>query len=215
MGWVALAVATAVVSAGTVIVVRQAIGGGDLVNALSQRQVRSQFATAGGPTPSRLATAGSTPTIPSSASTTAPPRRTSTGGPSHAHGSSSSTTPVHHSDGSGSSTNGSGSTPSHSPTSAGSITRVLTSSGGSVVAQCSSASSSATVYLVSWSPAQGYQVDEVRRGPAPEASIDLEGQDDSVSVTYSCTTTGPVQQIQHDGGSHGSSGAGGSGGSDE
>jgi hypothetical protein len=207
LGWASLVVATVAVSAGTVVVVRQAIGGGDLVNALSQREVRSQYATAGGPTPSRLDTAGATPTTRSAASTT-PPRTTSTGGSSNAHGSSSATTPVHHSGGT-SSTHGSGSTPSHPPTSAGSITRVLTSSGGSVVARCSSPSSSASVYLVSWSPAQGYQVDDVRRGPAQEASIDLEGNGDSVSVTYSCSATGPVQQIEHDDGS------GGGGGGDE
>ena len=156
LGWASLVVATVAVSAGTVLVVRTAIGGGDLVNALSQSEVRSQYATAGAATPSRLATAGSTP---APTSTATPPRHTSTGGSAHTHASSSSTTPVHHSGGSGSSTHGSGSTPSHSPTSGASVTRVLTSPGGSVVARCSAPSSAATVYLVSWSPAQGYQVD--------------------------------------------------------
>ena len=96
------------------------------------------------------------------------------------------------------------------------MTRVLTSSGGSVVAQCSAASSSATVYLVSWSPAQGYQVDEVRRGPAQHASIDYEGNNGSLSVTFGCSSTGPVQQVHQDdggGGTHdtGYGGAAGAG----
>jgi len=188
------------VTAGTVVVVRQAIGGGDLVNALSPGQVRSQYAAAGAPRPSLLATAGSSPTSPSPTATTPPPN-TSTGGSKPAHSPSSSTTPTHHS-GSGS-THGSGSTPSHSPTSGGSVTLVLTSSGGSVVARCSSASSSASVYLVSWSPAQGYQVDEVRRGPAAVASIHLESDHGEVSVNYSCSATGPVQQVQNDDGTGG------------
>jgi hypothetical protein len=201
LGWAALVVATMAVTAGTVVVVRQAIGGGDLVNALSQGEVRSQYSAAGGPRPSLLATAGSTPTSPSPASTSPPPDP-STGGSKPAHNPSSSTTPAHHS-GAGSSSHGGGSTPSHSPPSSGSITLVLTSSGGSVVARCSSPSTSATVYLVSWSPAQGYQVDDVRRGPAQVASIHLEGGQDEISVTYSCSATGPVQQVQHDDGSGG------------
>jgi len=40
--------------------------------------------------------------------------------------------------------------------------RQLASAGGTVVARCTGTSA----YLVSWSPAPGYQADDVRRGPA-------------------------------------------------
>ncbi|OLB76379.1 MAG: hypothetical protein AUI14_18975 [Actinobacteria bacterium 13_2_20CM_2_71_6] len=43
--------------------------------------------------------------------------------------------------------------------------RQLQSNGGTVIARCMSSQA----YLVSWSPAQGYQVDDVRRGPARTA----------------------------------------------
>jgi hypothetical protein len=56
--------------------------------------------------------------------------------------------------------------PSPAAPSAGSATagppHQLASSGGTVIARCTGT----TAYLVSWSPAQGYQVDDVRRGPA-------------------------------------------------
>jgi hypothetical protein len=44
---------------------------------------------------------------------------------------------------------------------------LLTSSAGTVVASCGSAGA----YLLSWSPAQGYEVGQVVRGPAPVASV--------------------------------------------
>ena len=46
--------------------------------------------------------------------------------------------------------------------SAGSIQRTLSSTGGTMVARCTGSSA----YLVSWSPAQGYRVVHVERGPA-------------------------------------------------
>jgi hypothetical protein len=49
---------------------------------------------------------------------------------------------------------------SASPSAAGS-SRQLTTPGGTATARCTST----TAYLVSWSPAQGYQVDKVHRGP--------------------------------------------------
>lgn len=205
MGWVALVVATAAVSAGTVVVVRQAIGGGDLVNSLSQSQVRSEYDAAGKPTPSRLATSGATPTTPQPHSTSAmPPPKPHGTTSSHPHASTSSTTPHHHSGGSSSTS------PSHPSPSPTSVTRVLASKAGSVVARCSSASSSASVYLVSWSPAQGYSVDDVRRGPAQEAEIDFDGgRDHSVSVTFTCSSSGPVQHVSEDDGGDDSGGSGG------
>src|SRR5689334_24558233 len=53
-----------------------------------------------------------------------------------------------------------------SPT-ANSTQRLYSSTGGTVVARCSGGNA----YLVSWSPAQGYEVGRVRRGPAPTATV--------------------------------------------
>jgi hypothetical protein len=63
--------------------------------------------------------------------------------------------------------------------------------GGSVVAQCSG-SGYRTVYLVSWSPAQGYRVTDVRRGPGQEAEIEFEGDRVSSSMTVLCRNGYPV-----------------------
>ena len=193
--------ATAAVSAGTVVVVRQAIGGGDLVNSLSQSQVRAQYDAAGRPTPAPLTPSSIAPTVqPHSTSAATPP---TTHAPAHTHtggssSSSSSSSTGHHS---------SPSTPSSPPPPPATVTRVLTSQAGSVVVRCTSG----TVYLVSWSPAQGYQVDDVRRGPDHEAEIDFEGGGHSVSVTYGCSTSGPVQHVSSDDGGGGDDGLGGGG----
>ncbi|WP_426512966.1 hypothetical protein ACPPVO_21355 [Dactylosporangium sp. McL0621] len=58
-------------------------------------------------------------------------------------------------------------TPARPAASAGSVQRSLASSGGTVVARCTGGSA----YLVSWSPAQGYQVAHVERGPAAEVEV--------------------------------------------
>ncbi|MFG2041782.1 hypothetical protein [Dactylosporangium sp. NPDC048998] len=51
------------------------------------------------------------------------------------------------------------------------VQRLLTSPGGTVVARCTGSS----VYLVSWSPAQGYQVTHVERGPGRTAEVAFRG----------------------------------------
>ena len=57
-----------------------------------------------------------------------------------------------------------------SPTST-SITRLLSSQGGSVVAQCTGSRGAGQVYLVSWSPAQGYTVDQVQRPAGLDVAV--------------------------------------------
>jgi len=59
---------------------------------------------------------------------------------------------------------------------------ILTSMGGSVLAECRSAGA----YLVSWSPVQGYQADDVTRGPAATARVVFESSANSVTVTVTC-----------------------------
>jgi hypothetical protein len=41
-------------------------------------------------------------------------------------------------------------------------------------------------YLVSWSPVQGYQADDVARGPAATARVVFESSANSVTVTVTC-----------------------------
>lgn len=72
-------------------------------------------------------------------------------------------------------------------------TRSLSSPGGTVIAQCQGEQ----VYLVSWSPAQGWQVDEYVRGPARSTMVQFELDDDSendrdVTVSITCRSGQPV-----------------------
>ncbi|MFC4466202.1 hypothetical protein ACFPH6_16995 [Streptomyces xiangluensis] len=67
--------------------------------------------------------------------------------------------------------------------------------GGSATAECRADGS---VFLVSWSPADGYQFDEeVARGPAPVARLEAEPtSDDADDLTYeiTCMADGPRAQ---------------------
>jgi hypothetical protein len=65
---------------------------------------------------------------------------------------------------------------------------VLTSKGGQVVASCQPAGA----YLLSWSPAQGYQVDYVTRGPAAKAKVSFEAQNVAVTMTITCSAGVPT-----------------------
>jgi serine/threonine-protein kinase len=60
---------------------------------------------------------------------------------------------------------------------------VLTSSGGEVVASCQAAG----VYLISWSPLQGYEVDGVARGPAATARVTFASNVSQVTMVVSCS----------------------------
>ena len=59
---------------------------------------------------------------------------------------------------------------------------VLMSLGGSVLAECRPAGA----YLVSWSPVQGYQADDVTRGPTATARVVFESSANSVTMKVSC-----------------------------
>ena len=69
---------------------------------------------------------------------------------------------------------------SPSPQAAGGT--VLMSQGGTVLAECRSAG----VYLVSWSPTQGYEATGVTRGPAATARVVFESDANSVTMVVSC-----------------------------
>jgi len=180
---------------GAVAVVQSAIAG-SAPEPLSSAQVSAELGAV---------TAG--PAAP----TTAPP--TSQPGPTASSGGKSEPGPTTSPGGAGGSP-GTAATPSGSPrpskspsssatggSSGGSgtpgQTRVLTSRGGSVVASCQSGQ----VYLRSWSPAPGYTVDEVERGPADGAEIKFQstgGPDDEVKMHLTCRSGVPTSTVEGD-----------------
>jgi hypothetical protein len=72
--------------------------------------------------------------------------------------------------------------PSPQPT-----TTVLTSVGGTVVAGCQSAGA----YLFSWSPAQGYEVTRVIRGPAANTKVTFTSSHKLVTMAIACPSGEP------------------------
>ncbi len=69
----------------------------------------------------------------------------------------------------------------------------LRTPGGTLIARCTGQQ----VYLVSWTPAQGWQVDEHDRGPAPNARVQFEHEGDpdtdrEVTTTVTCRSGRPV-----------------------
>jgi len=68
---------------------------------------------------------------------------------------------------------------------------VLGSPGGSVLAACGSSGA----YLISWSPQQGYQADDVVRGPAAAARVVFLAGRSGVSLAVTCTRTAPTETV--------------------
>jgi len=58
----------------------------------------------------------------------------------------------------------------------------------------------AGAYLVSWSPAQGYEVSWVSRGPAANAKVTFEGSRKLVTMVVSCHGGAPAATttVSHD-----------------
>jgi len=81
-------------------------------------------------------------------------------------------------------------------------TTALASQGGTVVAECQLASA----YLVSWSPAQGYEVGKVVRGPAVTAQVTFESFANSVTMVVSCSSGVPTATTTGGGGDGGGGG---------
>lgn len=96
-----------------------------------------------------------------------------------------------------------GSSPAPNPSNPGPASttseQVLHSVGGFVVARCQLG----RAYLVSWTPEQGYETHDVRRGPAGTASVEFEGAQGHVRLDVTCDNGAPhahVQQADDDGG---------------
>lgn len=71
------------------------------------------------------------------------------------------------------------------------VTRLLSSSGGTAVGRCVAD----RVYLVSWSPAQGYRADEVWRGPGRVARVSFESTRREVTIEAHCDGGTPVARV--------------------
>jgi len=69
--------------------------------------------------------------------------------------------------------------------------KLLVSAGGSVVAGCGPSGA----YLVSWSPQQGYQVEDVVRGPAARPSVTFMAGSSGVRMVVSCAAGLPSAVI--------------------
>ncbi|WP_433375521.1 hypothetical protein [Streptosporangium sp. CA-115845] len=70
--------------------------------------------------------------------------------------------------------------------------RVITTAGGRVIARCKDG----LVTLRSWSPAQGFQTDDVERGPADRARVEFESEETEVKVEVTCAADGsPVHRV--------------------
>jgi hypothetical protein len=67
----------------------------------------------------------------------------------------------------------------------------LTSADGTVTASCQPGGA----YLQYWSPNQGFEADDVARGPAAVASITFEGSAGGVVMHVSCNSGVPVAQV--------------------
>jgi hypothetical protein len=68
---------------------------------------------------------------------------------------------------------------------------LLTTADGSVLASCQPGGA----YLVYWSPAQGFSVDDVARGPAQDASVTFSNQAGGVVMRVSCPSGTPVAHL--------------------
>lgn len=86
----------------------------------------------------------------------------------------------------------SGKSPEASP-SASDRTKVLSTDGGTVVAACQDG----LVRLRSWSPAQGYSVDDVEPGPGGKAVVEFESDRSDLKVEIWCGADGlPAHAVE-------------------
>ena len=73
-------------------------------------------------------------------------------------------------------------TPTAHATTAAGVTRALDTPGGTIIARCRAGQAT----LVSWSPAQGYDSEHIRPGPAPTATLTFDGPDTETRVRVNC-----------------------------
>lgn len=77
----------------------------------------------------------------------------------------------------------------------GALRRLITSSGGNVLAECAGRE----VVVISWTPAQGYRVDDVDLEARSDVEVRFEGEETDVKVKIRCADGRPVAEIDEDG----------------
>jgi hypothetical protein len=70
--------------------------------------------------------------------------------------------------------------------------KILTTGGGNAAARCEQGGA----YLLYWSPAQGFEVDDVSRGPAPATSVTFANSTDGFVLTVTCSSGVPVEHVK-------------------
>ena len=173
LGWMIGAIIATAVGLGAVSLLSAGLTSGESTP-LSREAVASALASATASQPGR------TPTP----FTSIPPARSQTISPRTPSAPSSSTP--------------SSSTPSSSirTPAARPVTRSVTSRGGSAIVECTGA----WAYLVSWSPAQGWEVEDQVRGPARSVLVIFDGDNDAVddltvTITVTCKAGAPVAAV--------------------
>ncbi|MEO3748285.1 septum formation initiator [Plantactinospora sp. B5E13] len=81
-------------------------------------------------------------------------------------------------------------TPATTPPVAGA--RLLATPGGTIVARCDGGQ----VWLVSWTPAQGFRAEDVDRGPDDDAEVTFRGTSRRLDVEVECRNGEPVPSWQ-------------------
>ncbi|MEN3615149.1 septum formation initiator [Plantactinospora sp. ZYX-F-223] len=75
-----------------------------------------------------------------------------------------------------------------SPAGADDARRLVSTPGGTVLAECAGRQ----VWLTAWTPAQGYRVGEVERGPDDDAEVTFHGSGGRIEVEVECVAGRPV-----------------------
>ncbi|WP_370369263.1 hypothetical protein [Catenulispora sp. GP43] len=126
--------------------------------------------------------------------------RTQAPGPSPSSGPSTAgpaqTAPATPPPSSSSSATGAPAAPTRSAPAVQPVQRRLSGGAGTVVAQCQDG----LVYLVTWSPSQGYQAEAVQRGPARLATMVFTGNGHRVEFHIGCAAGTPALMDDDDGG---------------
>lgn len=83
-------------------------------------------------------------------------------------------------------------TPTASAGSGAGVTKVLGTPGGTIVARCADG----VVTLVSWSPAQGFEADDVHADGRREATLKFESDNREVRVRVDCRVGVPTPHVR-------------------
>lgn len=70
--------------------------------------------------------------------------------------------------------------------------------GGTFVSRCDRSSGEEQAALVSWSPAQGFQTDDVQDGPGDEVEVTFESEDLDVEASVVCRNGQPLTSVDVD-----------------